>query len=58
MFLAISRGKIAEGIDFNSHYGRAVVMFGVPFQYTKSRVLLAVKFSMIEIGVFKQGKRD
>jgi len=42
VFLAIARGKIAEGIDFDNHYGRAVVMFGVPFQYTKSRALLAV----------------
>nr|CCC92351.1 putative DNA excision repair protein, Transcription factor II H complex, XPD subunit [Trypanosoma congolense IL3000] len=31
VFMAIARGKIAEGIDFDSHYGRAVVMFGVPF---------------------------
>jgi len=29
--LAIARGKIAEGIDFDNHYGRAVVMFGIPF---------------------------
>ncbi|AAZ13362.1 TFIIH basal transcription factor complex helicase subunit, putative [Trypanosoma brucei brucei TREU927] len=31
IFMSIARGKIAEGIDFDSHYGRAVVMFGVPF---------------------------
>ncbi|PWV13656.1 putative TFIIH basal transcription factor complex helicase subunit [Trypanosoma cruzi] len=31
IFMAIARGKIAEGIDFDRHYGRAVVMFGVPF---------------------------
>ncbi|ORC88878.1 DNA repair helicase, TFIIH complex, XPD subunit [Trypanosoma theileri] len=31
VFMAIARGKIAEGIDFDRHYGRAVVMFGVPF---------------------------
>ncbi len=35
------RGKVAEGIDFDRHYGRAVVMFGVPFQYTLSHVLRA-----------------
>ncbi len=51
--MAIARGKIAEGIDFNNHYGRAVVMFGVPFQYTKSRTLLAVYFIIIEIRIFK-----
>jgi DNA excision repair protein ERCC-2 len=33
------RGKIAEGIDFDRHYGRAVILMGVPFQYTRSPVL-------------------
>lgn len=33
------RGKVAEGIDFDRHYGRLVIMFGVPFQYTLSRWL-------------------
>lgn len=28
---------MAEGIDFDRHYGRLVIMFGVPFQYTLSR---------------------
>jgi DNA excision repair protein ERCC-2 len=32
---------VAEGIDFDRHYGRAVVMFGVPYQYTLSRILRA-----------------
>jgi len=41
VFLSVARGKIAEGIDFDEHYGRCVIMFGVPFQYTKSRILLA-----------------
>jgi DNA excision repair protein ERCC-2 len=31
IFISIARGKIAEGIDFDRHYGRAVVCFGVPF---------------------------
>lgn len=35
------RGKVAEGIDFDRHYGRAVVLFGVPYQYTLSRILKA-----------------
>ena len=30
-----------QGIDFDRHYGRAVVMFGVPYQYTLSRILRA-----------------
>ncbi|KAK1857408.1 hypothetical protein I4F81_000027 [Pyropia yezoensis] len=41
IFLCVARGKVAEGIDFDRHYGRAVVMLGVPFQYTESRVLRA-----------------
>eukprot|EP01083_Nonionella_stella_P043273 116757_1 len=41
VFICVARGKVAEGIDFDSHYGRCVIMFGVPFQYSKSNVLLA-----------------
>lgn len=41
MFLSVARGKVAEGIDFDRHYGRAVVMFGVPYQYTLARPLRA-----------------
>ncbi len=32
---------MAEGIDFAKQYGRAVILFGVPFQYTLSYVLRA-----------------
>ncbi|EAN33399.2 DNA repair helicase (rad3) family protein [Theileria parva strain Muguga] len=41
LFLSICRGKVAEGIDFNSHYGRCVILVGIPFQYTLSKVLKA-----------------
>ena len=41
MFFSVARGKVAEGIDFDRHYGRCVVMFGVPYQYTLSRILRA-----------------
>ena len=34
-------GKVAEGIDFDKHYGRCVLMMGIPYQYTKAKVLLA-----------------
>ncbi|ESQ30813.1 hypothetical protein EUTSA_v10011297mg [Eutrema salsugineum] len=37
VFFSVARGKVAEGIDFDRHYGRLVVMFGVPFQYTLSK---------------------
>lgn len=39
VFLSIARGKVAEGIDFDGHYGRAVVMLGIPYVYTESRIL-------------------
>ncbi|KFK42679.1 hypothetical protein AALP_AA1G025700 [Arabis alpina] len=41
VFFSVARGKVAEGIDFDRHYGRLVVMYGVPFQYTLSKILLA-----------------
>eukprot|EP00871_Galdieria_phlegrea_P000980 jgi/Galph1/1883/GphlegSOOS_G581.1 len=41
MFLSVARGKAAEGIDFDHHYGRCVVLFGMPFQYTESKELKA-----------------
>lgn len=41
VFLSVARGKVSEGIDFDRHYGRCVVLFGVPFQYTLSRELRA-----------------
>lgn len=41
VFLSIARGKVAEGVDFDRHYGRCVVLFGIPYQYTKSPVLKA-----------------
>eukprot|EP01012_Entosiphon_sulcatum_P025031 TRINITY_DN30295_c0_g1_i1.p1 TRINITY_DN30295_c0_g1~~TRINITY_DN30295_c0_g1_i1.p1 ORF type:complete len:759 (+),score=178.92 TRINITY_DN30295_c0_g1_i1:41-2317(+) len=39
IFMSISRGKVAEGIDFDGHYGRCVVMLGIPYVYVMSRVL-------------------
>lgn len=29
------------GVDFDRHYGRCVVVLGVPYQYTRSHTLLA-----------------
>lgn len=40
IFFSVARGKVAEGIDFDRHYGRCVVLFGIPFQYSRSRILL------------------
>jgi len=41
VLLSVARGKAAEGIDFDGHYGRCVILFGVPFQYTESKTLRA-----------------
>ncbi|WVO18009.1 hypothetical protein L204_105707 [Cryptococcus depauperatus] len=37
VLLSVARGKVSEGIDFD----QAVVMFGIPYQYTESRILKA-----------------
>jgi DNA excision repair protein ERCC-2 len=41
ILFCVARGKVSEGIDFDHHYGRAVICIGVPFQYTESRILKA-----------------
>ncbi|KAM9514293.1 LOW QUALITY PROTEIN: general transcription and DNA repair factor IIH helicase subunit XPD [Guaruba guarouba] len=41
VLLSVARGKVSEGVDFVHHYGRAVIMFGVPYVYTQSRILKA-----------------
>uniref|UniRef100_UPI00358E0210 general transcription and DNA repair factor IIH helicase subunit XPD isoform X2 n=1 Tax=Myxine glutinosa TaxID=7769 RepID=UPI00358E0210 len=41
ILLSVARGKVSEGIDFVHHYGRAVIMFGMPYVYTQSRILKA-----------------
>ncbi|KAG9157245.1 hypothetical protein Leryth_004915 [Lithospermum erythrorhizon] len=55
VFFSVARGKVAEGIDFDRHYGRLVIMFGVPFQYTLSRVLLARLEYLRETFQIKEG---
>jgi DNA excision repair protein ERCC-2 len=41
VFFSIARGKVSEGVDFAGHYGRCVLVFGIPFQNTLSRNLRA-----------------
>lgn len=40
-FHSSKTGKVSEGIDFAHHYGRCVILFGIPYVYTESRVLRA-----------------
>jgi DNA excision repair protein ERCC-2 len=41
ILLSVARGKVSEGVDFDHHYGRAVILVGVPYVYTQSRILKA-----------------
>ena len=41
VLLAVARGKVSEGVDFDHHLGRAILMFGIPYVYTQSRILKA-----------------
>ncbi|PVU96684.1 hypothetical protein BB559_002304 [Furculomyces boomerangus] len=41
VLFSVARGKVSEGVDFDNNYGRAVIMFGIPYQYTESRILKA-----------------
>lgn len=36
VLLSVARGKVSEGIDFDHNYGRAVIMFGIPYQVGSS----------------------
>ncbi|CAD6197577.1 unnamed protein product [Caenorhabditis auriculariae] len=38
---SVARGKVSEGIDFSHHLGRCVIMLGIPYMYTESRILRA-----------------
>ena len=37
----LTKTIVSEGIDFSGHYGRAVLVFGIPFIFTQSRTLRA-----------------
>lgn len=41
ILLSVARGKVSEGVDFDHQYGRTVILFGIPYQYTESRRLKA-----------------
>lgn len=41
VLLSVARGKVSEGVDFDHHLGRCVIMFGIPYLYTQSRILKA-----------------
>ncbi|KAF6768646.1 hypothetical protein AHF37_08592 [Paragonimus kellicotti] len=49
VLLSVARGRVSEGIDFDHHLGRCVIMFGVPYMYTQSRIF---KVSTPELIIF------
>lgn len=54
VLLSVARGKVSEGIDFDHNYGRAVIMFGVPYVYTESRILRVKFYFIIYFERFKE----
>lgn len=34
VLFSVARGKVSEGIDFAHHYGRCVILFGIPYLNT------------------------
>ena len=52
MLLSVARGKVSEGIDFDHHYGRAVVVFGIPYVYTAVSFIWYLRHVCIELNVF------
>ncbi|CAG9806552.1 unnamed protein product [Chironomus riparius] len=45
IFMAVLRGKISEGLDFNDHNARAVIICGIPFPpMMDPRVILKKKY--------------
>lgn len=55
VFLSVARGKISEGVDFLDEYGRAVIVLGIPYQYTESaRLRRRLDFLADEFGVREQ----
>lgn len=41
VLLSVARGKVSEGIDFDHNYGRAVIMFGIPYQVSMPSFVFA-----------------
>lgn len=52
IMLSVARGKISEGVDFSGCYGRGVLVFGVPYQYTENpRLKKRLEFLAEEFGI-------
>jgi DNA excision repair protein ERCC-2 len=47
VFLGVARGRVSEGIDFAHHYGRCVLLFGLPVRNTQS-MLVQTRADFIE----------
>ena len=55
IFLGVARGRISEGIDFSDHYGRCVILFGLPVRNTQSIVVQArAEYIYKKLGIPKE----
>lgn len=39
VMFCVARGKVSEGVDFDNNYGRAVILFGIPYQVRRRAVI-------------------
>ncbi|KAI5192587.1 DNA excision repair protein ERCC-2 [Nematocida minor] len=52
IMLSVARGKVSEGVDFSGCYGRGVLVFGVPYQYTENpKLKKRLEFLGSEFGI-------
>ena len=57
MLLSVTREKVSEGVYFDHHLGRAVLMFGIPYVYTQSRILKA-RLEYLNTGILERPVPD
>ncbi|ETN76332.1 DNA repair helicase [Necator americanus] len=57
---SVARGKVSEGIDFSHHLGsRCVIMLGIPYVYTESRILRArLEYLRDQFGIKRVREND
>ena len=54
VFIGVARGRVSEGIDFADHYGRCVLLFGLPVRNTQSMLVQTrAEFAEVEYGINK-----
>ena len=49
---------MSEGVDFDRHYGRCVIVYGIPYVYTEGRTIKARLEFLREAYQIKEGERE